>query len=142
MGLGNRFELNFLANSLFLMFGSNHKNSGEFSSQIPRQNLVNELAYISGSNALVYMMLASLGSLRRLTLRNSENINVKGAIEFLDFVTRRKWHPAVGALFRMGRSVGGDCGLEGSGKLVISRISEGTQRLRDSPLWDTDEEDD
>ena len=104
-----------------------------------RQNLVIELASISGSNALVYMMLASLGSLRRLTLRNSENINVKGAIDFLDFVTRRKWRPAVGALFRVaGREeVDGDCG-----KLVISRISEGTQRLRDAPLWDTEEEDD
>ena len=102
------------------------------------------MASISGSNALVYMMLASLGSLRRLTLRDSENINVKGAIEFLDFVTRRKWHPAVGALFRVaGREADGDCGPEEeSGKLVISRISEGTQRLRDSPLWDTDEEDD
>ena len=101
------------------------------------------MAYISGSNALVYMMLASLGSLRRLTLRNSENINVKGAIEFLDFVTRRKWHPAVGALFRVaGREAEGDCGPEGSDKLVIFRTAEGTQQLRDSPLWDTDEEDD
>ena len=99
------------------------------------------------SNALVYMMLASLEALRRFTLRNStnsrnygsENYNVRGMMDFFDFVTKRKWHPKVRSLFSIGKEIDEECWLE-SGKLVANRVSEGTQQLRDSPLWNTEDE--
>lgn len=97
------------------------------------------------SNTLVYMMLASLEALQHFTLGNSENsenldsenYNIEGTIDFFDFVTKRKWHPKVSSLFNITKQIDEEWG---EGKLVATRIAEGTQELRDSPLWDTEDE--
>lgn len=91
------------------------------------------------------MMLASLEALQHFTLGNSENsenldsenYNIEGTIDFFDFVTKRKWHPKVSSLFNITKQIDEEWG---EGKLVATRIAEGTQELRDSPLWDTEDE--
>ena len=99
-------------------------------------------------NPLVYMMLASLGSLQRFALRNStgwgynsryygcEDYNIEGMINLFDLIAERKWHPTVNSLFSVTKEVDED----GGWMLVATRISEGTQQVRDSPLWDTDDD--